>query len=77
MVGGRGGRRGFNIGEEIDDGLSMYGNELLSRRVKVGGLGGIWVGCGEWKGGGIGLELIGKGFDEKMLYGVGYEFERE
>ena len=67
----------FNIGEEIDDPLTMYANDLLTTPVNLAGLPGISVPCGHSNGRPIGLQLIGKPFDEKTLYRVAYQFETQ
>ena len=55
----------FNLGEEIDDPLTMYANDLLTTPVNLAGLPGISVPCGQSNGRPIGLQFIGKPFDEK------------
>ena len=67
----------FNLGEEIDDPLTMYANDLLTTPVNLAGLPGISVPCGQSNGRPIGLQLIGKPFDEKTLYRVAYQFETQ
>ncbi|SPZ99439.1 aspartyl/glutamyl-tRNA(Asn/Gln) amidotransferase subunit A [Staphylococcus aureus] len=37
----------FNLGEEIDDPLTMYANDLLTTPVNLAGLPGISVPCGQ------------------------------
>ena len=65
MVGPTAPTTAFNIGEEIDDPLTMYANDLLTTPVNLAGLPGISVPCGQSNGRPIGLQLIGKPFDEK------------
>ena len=65
----------FNLGEEIDDPLTMYANDLLTTPVNLAGLPGISVPCGQFNGRPIGLQFIGKPFDEKTLYRVAYQYE--
>lgn len=67
----------FNIGEEIDDPLTMYANDLLTTPVNLAGLPGISVPCGQSNGRPIGLQFIGKPFDEKTLYRVAYQYETQ
>ena len=50
----------FNLGEEIDDPLTMYANDLLTTPVNLAGLPGISVPCGQSNGRPIGLQFIGK-----------------
>ena len=65
----------FNLGEELDDPLTMYANDLLTTPVNLAGLPGISVPCGQSNGRPIGLQFIGKPFDEKTLYRVAYQYE--
>ena len=67
----------FNIGEEIDDPLTMYANDLLTTPVNLAGLPGISLPCGKSKGRPVGLQFIGKPFDEKTLYRVAYQYETQ
>jgi aspartyl-tRNA(Asn)/glutamyl-tRNA(Gln) amidotransferase subunit A len=67
----------FNIGEEIDDPLTMYANDLLTTPVNLAGLPGISVPCGLSNNRPIGLQFIGKPFDEKTLYRVAYQYETQ
>ncbi|MDC6327965.1 Asp-tRNA(Asn)/Glu-tRNA(Gln) amidotransferase subunit GatA [Staphylococcus auricularis] len=65
----------FNLGDELDDPLTMYTNDLLTTPVNLAGLPGISVPCGISNGRPIGLQIIGKPFDEKTLYRVAYQYE--
>lgn len=67
----------FNLGDEIDDPLTMYANDLLTTSVNLAGLPGISVPCGQSNGRPIGLQFIGKPFDEKTLYRVAYQYETQ
>ena len=67
----------FNLGDEIDDPLTMYANDLLTTPVNLAGLPGISVPCGQSNGRPIGLQFIGKPFDEKTLYRVAYQYETQ
>lgn len=67
----------FNLGDELDDPLTMYTNDLLTTPVNLAGLPGISVPCGISNGRPIGLQIIGKPFDEKTLYRVAYQYETQ
>ena len=67
----------FNLGEEINDPLTMYANDLLTTPVNLAGLPGISIPCGQTNNRPIGLQFIGKPFDEKTLYRVAYQFEQQ
>ncbi len=67
----------FNIGEKIDDPLTMYANDILTIPVNLAGLPSISVPCGEHNGRPIGLQIIGKPFDEQQIYNVAYQYEQK
>lgn len=67
----------FKIGEKIDDPLTMYANDILTIPVNLAGVPGISVPCGLSQDGlPIGLQIIGKHFDEKSVYRAAYAFEQ-
>ena len=58
----------FKLGEKTDDPLAMYLSDVYTVPVNLAGLPGISVPCGFDSGGlPIGLQLIGKPFDEETL----------
>ncbi|MED3644544.1 Asp-tRNA(Asn)/Glu-tRNA(Gln) amidotransferase subunit GatA [Caldifermentibacillus hisashii] len=66
----------FKIGAQIDDPLTMYANDLLTIPVNLAGVPGISVPCGFDNGLPIGLQIIGKHFDEATVYRVAHAFEQ-
>ena len=67
----------FKIGEKSDNPLEMYLADICTVSVNIAGLPGMVVPCGfDGKGLPIGLQLIGKSFDESTLIRVGYTFEQ-
>ena len=66
----------FNIGAQINDPLTMYANDILTIPINLAGLPSMSIPCGESNGRPIGLQLIGKPFDEKTLYNVAYNYEQ-
>ena len=59
----------FRIGENIDDQIKMYMNDILTVTVNIAGLPGISVPCGfDGKGLPIGAQLIGPKFSEGTLF---------
>lgn len=66
----------FKIGEKIDDPVTMYANDLLTIPVNLAGLPGISVPCGFDNGLPIGLQIIGKHFDEGTVYRVAHAYEQ-
>lgn len=66
----------FKIGENIDDPLTMYANDILTIPLNLAGLPGISVPCGFDDGLPLGLQIIGKHFDEASVYRVAHAFEQ-
>ena len=67
----------FDIGSKINDPLQMYMADLLTVPINIAGVPAISVPCKEDKNGmPIGMQLIGKHFDEETLYRVAYTFEQ-
>jgi aspartyl-tRNA(Asn)/glutamyl-tRNA(Gln) amidotransferase subunit A len=67
----------FKIGEKIDDPLTMYLSDIFTLSANLAGIPGMSVPCGFSKPGlPIGLQLMAKHFNEKMLFKVAYNFEQ-
>ncbi|MBM7650195.1 aspartyl-tRNA(Asn)/glutamyl-tRNA(Gln) amidotransferase subunit A [Bacillus ectoiniformans] len=66
----------FKIGEIIDDPLTMYANDILTIPVNLAGVPGISVPCGFSNDMPLGLQIIGKHFDEKTVYRVAHAYEQ-
>lgn len=66
----------FKIGEIIDDPLTMYANDILTIPVNLAGVPGISVPCGFSDGMPLGLQIIGRHFDEKTVYRVAHVYEQ-
>lgn len=66
----------FNIGENIDDPLTMYANDILTIPVNLAGAPAISVPCGYSNGMPLGLQIIGKYFDESTIYRTAHAFEQ-
>ncbi|MEQ6375594.1 Asp-tRNA(Asn)/Glu-tRNA(Gln) amidotransferase subunit GatA [Bacillaceae bacterium S4-13-56] len=67
----------FKIGENTKDPLTMYVNDILTIPVNLAGVPGISIPCGMSSTGlPIGLQIIGKHFDESMVYRVAHAFEQ-
>ncbi len=67
----------FKIGERIDDPLQMYLSDICTIPVNLAGIPGISVPCGSDSDGmPIGLQIMGKAFDESTLFKVAYAFEQ-
>ncbi|MBU8906406.1 Asp-tRNA(Asn)/Glu-tRNA(Gln) amidotransferase subunit GatA [Desertibacillus haloalkaliphilus] len=66
----------FKVGENIDDPLTMYANDILTIPVNLAGVPAISVPCGFSNGLPVGLQIIGKHFDENTIYRVAHAFEQ-
>lgn len=67
----------FAIGEESDDPVAMYLNDVFTVTVNLAGLPGISVPAGLSKEGlPLGLQLIGRAFDEETVLRAGEVIER-
>ncbi|MBO0992499.1 Asp-tRNA(Asn)/Glu-tRNA(Gln) amidotransferase subunit GatA [Bacillus sp. SD088] len=66
----------YKIGEMLDDLVTMYARDLLTIPVNLAGLPGISVPCGFTEGLPLGLQIIGKHFDEQTIYRVAHAFEQ-
>ena len=67
----------FKIGEKSDDPLTMYLSDIFTISANLAGIPGMSVPCGfSNEGLPIGLQLMGKHFNEEMLFKVAYNFEK-
>lgn len=66
----------FKLGEQAGDPLTIYMNDILTVPVNMAGLPGMSIPCGFEQGLPIGMQLIGKAFDEATLYKAAYAFEQ-
>src|SRR5437588_4869610 len=66
----------FAIGEKGSDPIEMYLNDIFTVTVNMAGLPGIAVPAGlDAQGLPLGLQLIGKPFDEETLFALGQKIE--
>ncbi|RFU61826.1 Asp-tRNA(Asn)/Glu-tRNA(Gln) amidotransferase subunit GatA [Peribacillus glennii] len=66
----------FKIGEKTSDPLTMYANDILTIPVNLAGVPGISVPCGFANGLPLGLQIIGRHFDESTIYRTAHAFEQ-
>ncbi|HEX2517023.1 MAG TPA: Asp-tRNA(Asn)/Glu-tRNA(Gln) amidotransferase subunit GatA [Chloroflexota bacterium] len=67
----------FKLGEKTQDPLAMYLSDVCTLPVNMAGLPGISVPCGvDGAGLPVGLQLIGKAFDEATLLRAAYTYEQ-
>jgi len=68
----------FKIGEKTNDPVSMYLNDIFTVPVNLAGLPGISIPAGlDKKGYPLGLQIIGKAFDEQNLLNIAYAIEEK
>jgi len=66
----------FKIGEQVDDPLTMYLNDICTIPVSLAGVPAISVPCGLADGMPVGLQIMGKAFDESTVLRVAHAFEQ-
>ncbi|NPA12768.1 MAG: Asp-tRNA(Asn)/Glu-tRNA(Gln) amidotransferase subunit GatA [Aquificae bacterium] len=66
----------FGIGEKADDPIQMYLSDIFTVSVNMAGVPAISVPCGFKDGLPIGIQFIGKPFDEGKLIQVSHYYER-
>jgi len=66
----------FNLGEKIDDPLKLYMCDILTVPANLAGCPAISVPCGFRRGLPVGLQIIGKPFDEGTILRAAYAFEQ-
>ena len=68
----------FKIGEKKDDPVSMYLNDIFTVPVNLAGLPGISIPAGhDNRGYPLGLQIIGKAFDEQNILNIAYAMEEK
>ena len=68
----------FEIGEKTNDPISMYLNDVFTVPANLAGLPGISIPAGYDKNNlPLGLQLIGKQFDEQKVLNISYALESE
>lgn len=66
----------FKIGENVEDPLTMYANDILTIPINLAGVPAISVPCGFEDGMPLGLQIIGNYFDEATIYRVADAYEQ-
>ncbi len=68
----------FKIGEKTNDPVSMYLNDIFTVPVNLAGLPGISIPAGHDSNGyPLGLQIIGKAFDEQNILNIAYAMEEK
>ncbi|TEB16122.1 Glutamyl-tRNA(Gln) amidotransferase subunit A [Pelotomaculum sp. FP] len=66
----------FRIGEKTDDPLEMYLSDVCTISINLAGIPGMSIPCGFAQGMPVGLQLMGRHFDEGTLLRAAYTFEQ-
>ncbi len=66
----------FRMGEKMDDPLQMYLVDVYTAPLNMSGLPGMSLPCGRVGGLPVGLQLIGRAFDEATLLRVAYAYQQ-
>jgi len=68
----------FKIGEKINDPVSMYLNDIFTVPINLAGLPAISIPAGsDSKGYPLGLQIIGKAFEEQNILNIAYSMEKQ
>ncbi|MNV88979.1 Glutamyl-tRNA(Gln) amidotransferase subunit A [compost metagenome] len=76
MIGPTAPTTAFKLGSQTEDPLTMYLNDILTIPVSLAGIPAISVPCGFAEGLPVGLQIIGKEFDESTVLRVAHAFEQ-
>lgn len=66
----------FKIGEKIDDPLQMYLSDIYTIPASLAGLPSLSVPVGQADNLPVGLQIIGKQFNEQTILKIGYNYEK-
>jgi aspartyl-tRNA(Asn)/glutamyl-tRNA(Gln) amidotransferase subunit A len=67
----------FKIGEKIEDPISMYLSDIFTIPANLAGIPAISIPCGfSSEGLPVGLQILGRPFDEETLFRVAYTYEQ-
>ena len=67
----------FRIGEKTEDPLQMYLSDIFTISINLAGIPGISIPCGFTENGlPVGLQILGKHFDEEGILQIAYAYEQ-
>jgi aspartyl-tRNA(Asn)/glutamyl-tRNA(Gln) amidotransferase subunit A len=66
----------FKLGEKVDDPMQMYLSDVCTLPINIAGLPAISIPAGFADGLPIGLQIIGKPFDEETILHIAYAYEQ-
>jgi aspartyl-tRNA(Asn)/glutamyl-tRNA(Gln) amidotransferase subunit A len=65
----------FRLGDKVDDPLAMYLNDVYTVPANLAGIPGISIPCGMVEGLPVGLQILGKHFDEATVLRVAHIYQ--
>ncbi len=66
----------WSIGEKVNDPLKMYLSDAYTIPANLAGICGLSIPCGFSEGLPVGLQILGKQFDEASIFKVGHAYEQ-
>jgi len=66
----------FKLGEKVDDPIQMYLSDICTLPINIAGLPAISVPAGFADGLPVGMQIIGKPFDEETILRIAFAYER-
>ena len=67
----------FKVGEKVSDPLSMYLSDIATIPINLAGIPAISISCGFDNNLPVGLQIMGKAFDEETLFRAAFSYEQE
>jgi aspartyl-tRNA(Asn)/glutamyl-tRNA(Gln) amidotransferase subunit A len=67
----------FELGAKVDDPVTMYLNDIYTIGVNLAGLPGLSAPCGFVDGLPVGLQIVGRAFDEGRILNVAHRLQQE
>ena len=67
----------FELGAKVDDPVTMYLNDIYTIGVNLAGLPGLSAPCGFVNGLPVGLQIVGRAFDEGRILNVAHRYQQE
>jgi aspartyl-tRNA(Asn)/glutamyl-tRNA(Gln) amidotransferase subunit A len=66
----------FRLGDKSDDPVAMYLNDIYTIAANLAGIPALSLGCGFVRGLPVGLQLMGRVFDEARLLNVAHQYQQ-
>ena len=66
----------WNLGDKVDNPLKMYLSDIYTISANLAGIPGLSVPCGFSEGLPVGLQILGKQWDEETILRAGFVYEQ-